>query len=81
MAVRMMASLAIITSGALLSGCDSTPDPASAESKAAAKAAAADIQKVDEQNSASIKKSSGRNAPVLKNMKGRMGSMSGDEAK
>jgi hypothetical protein len=80
-AVRMMASVGVITSGALISGCDSTPDPSSPEAKAAAKATAANIQAEDEKNAALIKKSSGKNAPVMKNMKGRMGSMSSEENK
>ena len=76
--------LGLVMSAALVAGCDSTDDPNSAESKAQADAARAQILRADEAANAQIKKKAGgaKNTATLKNMKGRIGAPApADDAK
>ena len=69
---RVVASFCALGLGLLISGCDSTSDPASPEAKQQQQARATEIQKDEEATSAELKKQKGK-VPVLKSMKGRMG--------
>jgi len=62
-------SFVVVISAAMIAGCESGADPDSPEAKKVSQATRESIQKVDEKNTADLKKRN-KNAPVLKSIKG-----------
>jgi uncharacterized protein YceK len=77
----MLLSLAVIASATLISGCDSTSDINDPEVKKAMQERSEAIQQQDAKNTAANKKTGGKNAAVIKSMKGRMGVETTPESK
>lgn len=73
------ATYPIVMLSAMIAGCESTGDPNSPEAKAQAQATRDSIAKVDEKNTADLKKKNPK-APALRNIKGGL-KAGGEEAK
>jgi hypothetical protein len=68
--VRVMLSLGLTASAAMLAGCDSSPDMNNPETKKQIQARNDAIKAEEDRANAAAQKRGGKNAPVMKSIKG-----------